>query len=272
MTFNSLPALDDSLDSLKKGARDIDIELIVVDNGSDDGSVECVKKHFPGAGVIQNRRNAGFAAACNQGAKEARGEYLLFHNPDLQLDEGAIGRMLEVYESHENVGAVAGRMRFPDGSFQATCRNFPTVRNLIFSRGSVLSKVTGGSGNYTLGDFDEITEVPAVAGTLMMVKKELFESLYGFDSSYFMYMEDTDFCLRLSRRSYKNYFTPHAGGVHLWGKGSRGGNLRRRWYHHNSVWKYAVRNFPSGISLIILPLLLANFVAAAALSTLTRDD
>ena len=81
-----------------------------------------------------------------------------------------------------------------------------------------------------------------------------------------MYMEDTDLCLRLRNSGLKNYFVPSAGAVHLWGKGSRAGRTRRRWYHHVSVWKYFVKHFPDGFSVIVLPVVLAvNFVVGSVL-------
>ncbi len=232
-------------------------ELIVVDNGSDDGSVDCVNKHFPDAHVLRNKHNIGFASACNQAAWVATGEFLLFHNPDVQLDAGALDRLIDVYRDKSDAGAAAGRMRFIDNSFQPTCRNLPTIGRLMFSRGSVFSSVWRGGKHYTLGDYDRVTEVPAVAGTLLMIRRDLFVSLNGFDERFFMYMEDTDLCLRLNQHGYKNYFVPDAGGIHLWGRGSRGGKLKRRWYHHVSVWKYFLKHFPGAGSLTILPFVLA---------------
>lgn len=235
----------------------------MVDNGSDDGSVDCVNEHFPGAHVIRNKRNEGFASACNQAAWTATGEFLLFHNPDVQLDGGAMDSLIELFRERGNVGAASGRMRFRDGSFQATCRNFPTLRRLLFSRGSVFSVFRENVGRYTLGDYGEVTEVPAVAGTMMMMRRDVFVSLDGFDERFFMYMEDTDLCLRLNRAGYRNYFVPGAGGIHLWGRGSRSGKVKRRWYHHMSVWKYFLKHFPNPVSLIILPVMLGlNLVLA----------
>ena len=259
-----MPALDDSLASLRSIVEEADCELIVADNASTDDSVDCVKTHFPESTVIELGKNVGFAAACNHGARAAKGKYLLFHNPDLQIDSGTIESLLEVYDNEEKVGVVVGRMRFPDGSFQANCRTFPTIGNLIFSRGSAISRFVGQSGNYTLLDYDDTTEVPAAAGTLMMISRELFARQEGFDERYFMYMEDTDICLRLRRSGYRNFFVPGAGGVHLWGRGSRGGKVKRLFYHHISVWKYFVKHFPNPVSFLILPVILTvNFVLAA---------
>lgn len=231
--------------------------MVVVDNNSSDESVKCVRGYFPEAEIIELGENVGFAAACNMGAWTAKGEFLIFHNPDLQLDSGAIEELARVCEEQEGFGAGTGRLRFPDGSFQPTCRHFPTTGNIVFSRGSVLARLLGKSERYTLPDYTAITEVPAVAGTLMIIKRELFEAVNGFDERYFMYMEDSDLCLRLNRAGYKNYFVPAAGGIHLWGQGSRGGRLRRNWYHHVSLWKYFLKHFPNVVSLFIMPLVLA---------------
>lgn len=257
VTCDSMPALDNSLKRLAIVTGRTDFELLVVDNNSTDDSVSHVRKHFPSASIIELKDNIGFAAACNKAARIAGGEYLLFHNPDLELDEGAIERLTAACESREKFGAGGGRLRFPDGTFQATCRQFPNMTNIIFSRGSAFSRFLNPRGKYTLGDFREITEVPAVAGTLMIISRKLFEAMGGFDERFFMYMEDTDLCLRLNRAGYRNYFVPDAGGVHLWGKGSRGGRLRRNWYHHMSLWKHFLKHFPNPITFIIIPLVLA---------------
>jgi len=100
----------------------IPCELIVVDNASEDASRDEVAKRFPRARIIANDSNLGFAAACNLGAKKATTEYLLFLNPDVQIDQDAVGKLQQVLDSRRDAGLVAGRMRFPDGQFQATCR------------------------------------------------------------------------------------------------------------------------------------------------------
>lgn len=261
VSCNSFPSLNDSLRALAKAVTGVSHELIVVDNASTDESVATVKEHFPQATIIEKRRNLGFAAACNLGAHKAGGEYLLFHNPDLELESDAIVRLLDAANGLERVGALAGRMRFPDSTFQPTCRRFPTLRNMLFSRGSVLSWLAGKSHEYTLPDYEKTTVVPAVAGTLMLIKRKVFEAMGGFDKRFFMYMEDTDLCLRLEQAGYSNYFVPSAGGVHLWGKGSRAGNIRRSWYHHRSVYRYFLKHFRNPAVWFILPFVLGgNFI------------
>lgn len=256
MTFNSQNTLKDSLTALKQAVIPESYELIIVDNNSTDKSLEIVNMYFPEAKVIKNIMNLGFAKACNIGVRNASGDYILFYNPDLIIDPNSIGNLLKIFDEVDNVGAVTGRMRFNDNTFQPTCRKFPTKENIIFSRGSIFPSFLKKSNRYTLPDYDKVTEVDAVAGTFTMVKKEVFEKIGMFDKRFFMYMEDSDLCLRLNQAGYKNYFVPKAGGVHLWGKGSSTGKLKRSYYHHISIWKYFLKHYPNSFSLLFLPILL----------------
>lgn len=267
VTFNSHASLTDSLTSLKQSDISGSLELIVVDNNSTDNSLQIAQEIFPDAVIIKNSSNVGFAAACNMGAETATGGFLLFYNPDLTVDPEAVSTLKQSLLELPDAGCVTGRMRFPDNSFQSTCRMFPTYRNIFFSRGSFLSRLGLKGEIYTLPDYDKTTEVPAVAGTLLMIKKELFDTIGRFDERFFMYMEDTDLSYCLVKAGYKNYYIPSAGGVHLWGKGSSGGRLIRAFYHHRSVWKYFLKHFPNPFTLLILPLLLlVNFIVGSLLT------
>jgi GT2 family glycosyltransferase len=236
--------------------------LIIVDNASTDASLEEVERLTPSAHVVRNDRNVGFAAACNQGAEVARGEYLLFLNPDVVLDTGSVSILVAETQAHPKAGLISGRLRNPDGSFQATCRRFPTIGNMVFSRGSVLSRLLGRaeseSGRYTLEDFAQTTEVPAVAATFVLIRRNLFDEIGRFDTRFFMYMEDTDLSFRLHLHDRVNLFVPSAGGTHRWGEGSGEGRIRRLWWHHHSVWKYFLKHIPNGFSVVVLPILLAS--------------
>ena len=256
VTHNSESVLPDFLSCLPAGLGGLTYELIVVDNESDTDPTPAIKAAFPEATIIRRSHNVGFGAACNEGAGLARGEHLLFLNPDVTVDPGALGWLDQALRRDLRAGAVGGRLRFPDGTFQPTCRRFPTVSNMIFSRGSALGKLFRVNTRYTLPDYETMTEVPAVAATMMMIRRDLFRRLRGFDRSFFMYMEDTDLCQRLVRRRRTNYFVPAAGGVHRWAEGGRAGRMRRAWWHHNSVWKYFIKHVPNAFSLVILPLFL----------------
>jgi hypothetical protein len=245
---------------LKAATSGIDAELIVVDNGSKDNSVELAASYWPGAIIHRNGRNRGFSGAANLGAGMAGSEYLLFLNPDVIVDPGGVTALLTALESDDKSGLVSGRLRFPGGSFQATCRRIPTVSNILFSRGAATVGLFGRADEahrYTLPDYEITTEVETVSGTMVMVRRALFEKFGGFDERFFMYMEDTELSCRLHQSGHHNLFVPSAGGVHLWGRGSAGGRIARLGHHHMSVWKYFLKHVPNGFSVILLPALLA---------------
>ncbi len=257
VTHNSMPPLEDCLRSLRAGANGTRLEIVAVDNRSSDESSEVVRRYFPEAKIIQSGANLGFGRACNLAAEQATGDYLLFLNPDLQIDTLAIEKLLAVCRQNNRVGTAVGRMRFPDGSFQATCRHLPQFGNMLFSRGSIFSRLMRTNGQYTLPDYDTVTPVPAAAGTMMMIDRGLFNKIGGFDRRFFMFMEDVDLCLRLGLLGYNTYFVPEAGAVHLWGQGSRAGKFRRNLYHHVNVWRYFVKHYPNILSYAVLPFALA---------------
>ncbi len=260
VSCNSLPALTDCLTALPGAVSGLSHELIVVDNASTDASASESERLCPSARIIRNNKNVGFAAACNQGAEIARGEYLLFLNPDVIPDANSVSALFAEAQAHPNAGLVSGRLRNPDNTFQATCRRFPSINNMIFSRGSAVTRFTGRKASpndrYTLGDSSHTIEVPAVAATFVLIRRDLFGEIGGFDRRFFMYMEDTDLSLRLHQHQRVNLFVPAAGGIHRWGEGSREGRVRRLWWHHLSVWKYFLKNFPNGFSVVLLPVLL----------------
>ncbi|HSH00006.1 MAG TPA: glycosyltransferase family 2 protein, partial [candidate division Zixibacteria bacterium] len=210
---------------------------------------------LPEVTVVNERDNRGFAGGCNRAVARARGEYLLFLNPDVYLDEGTMGALVSELRRRPDAGAVVGRMRDPSGAFQPTCRQLPTRANIFLSRGSVLSRAFGSMG-YTLPDFPTVTAVPAAAATCWLMPRTLFEDVGGFDERFFMFMEDTDLSLRIALAGKKIYFVPHAGAEHAWGAGASATEQQRVRWHSQSVLAYYQKRFPGLYSRLVLPLAL----------------
>jgi len=271
VTHNSSPSIIGCLSHLRESTVEIPHEIIVVDNNSTDNTPSIVRQKYPEAKVVTNHSNSGFADACNQGAALSSGRYLLFLNPDAFVDSDSITELIRVSDGSNNTGLVSGRLRYPDGRFQASCRNFPTISNLLFSRGSIISRFSWKSDiskkhTYTLSDYKEVTIVPAVAAAMVLVRRSIFEKIGGFDTRFFMFMEDTDLSIRLHESGYVNLFVPGAGAVHDWGKGSSVGKIRRTWWHHVSMWKYVKKHFEPSLFLSIVAILLViNFVVTSIL-------
>ncbi|MDF1543741.1 MAG: glycosyltransferase family 2 protein [bacterium] len=269
---NSFSVIASCLNSIPAAAGGLSYEVIVVDNNSSDNGAHVVTSCCPEAVLLTNDRNLGFAAACNQGAARARGEFLLFLNPDVIADPGSIFTLVNEHTRQENPGGLTARMRYPEGKFQSTSRRFPTMNNLLFSRQSFWGRLVGSrGGKYTLEDYRETTAVEAVAGTMLMIRRDLFERQGKFDERFFLYMEDTDLSYRLKQNGFSNYFVPSAGGQHAWGTGSDASKIKRHCHHHYSMWKYFLKHYPNGFSLILLPLLLMiNLIFVSILDLFRR--
>ncbi len=271
VTHNSEQYLASCVNSLSLSLRDSDYEVIVVDNASH--RLPSPAEFFPLRNVVllANESNRGFAAAANQGATVATRDTLLFLNPDVLLDADAVKHLLRAWEVYPACGVAGARLRHDDGTFHATCRRLPTPGNILFSRGSMLGRLAGRIQMYTLGDFKTTTQVPAIAGTVMMIRRSTYEQMHGFDERFFMYMEDTDLCARLQQSGFVNVFVPDAGGVHHWGKGSTTGAFKRNWYHHRSVFSYFLKHYPNGFTVVLLPLfLIINFTVRAVLESVSN--
>jgi GT2 family glycosyltransferase len=196
--------------------KDFKWEVVVVDNNSSDGSIDYFKNlqsQFDNFSVIAGSQNNGFAKASNIGAGSASGEFLLFLNPDTEFIETGMQKVLDFFNSKnkvEKIGIVGAKLLNPDNSIQYSCRSFPTLARQfyesyflyrIFSRSKIF-------GSYFLSDWnhESIRKVDWLSGAFMLIKKEVFKKFGGFDEGYFMYSEDADICLRLSRAGFKNYY------------------------------------------------------------------
>lgn len=249
--------LGDCLNSIARSDHTLATEIIIVDNPlvPETGDLQ-----IPGKLTVKRRsmtRRTGFGEACNAGAEIAEGDYLLFLNPDVSLRPSAIDDLFNALRDNPEAGLATGRLTDPDGTFQPTCRRFPTLGNLMFSRGSFFSRVGSGKNkNYTLPDYGEITPVEAMAAALILMPGTIFDKLGGFDTSFFMYMEDTDLCRRLADLRLKALYVPTAQGVHLWGHSTGKYRFRRIIWHHVSVWRYFVKHHRSPVTLLPLTILL----------------
>jgi GT2 family glycosyltransferase len=235
------------LDSIKQHCRPDTYEIILVDNGSREGTIDKIKAKYGGIICIENKRNLGFARAANQAVDRTRGEYLWFLNSDCLLKEPIIERLQETLELKRDIAAVSPRTVDENGKFHSVCRNFPTYRNIIFSRGSLLSGIPGFEkyeSVYTLPDFEEMAKVDAIAGTAMFIRRDDFRVIGGFDERFFLYFEDTDLCYRLSREGRGCYYVPEVSLVHAYQGSSQGRQVSRLFHHHLSALEYFLKWHP----------------------------
>ncbi len=201
-------------------------EVRVVDNASTDGSAEMVEREFPAVHLVRNAENVGFAHANNQALAGARGEFLLLLNPDTLVTDGAFDACIDFLRVHPEAGMVGCRLVRRDGSLDLACRrSFPSAFD-GFCRAVGLSALFPRSrlfARYNLTYLDEraTTEVDAVNGAFMLVRAEALRDVGPLDESYFMYMEDLDWCWRFRARGWKVFYHPVATVVHLKGESGK---------------------------------------------------
>lgn len=235
-------------------------EIIIVDNPPAPETID--NKLVSELDVIRIPTTGwlGFAESANIGAAGAKADYLMFLNPDVKLDREAISNLYAALKNNPQAAIASGRLRDIKGEFQPTCRNFPTLKNLFFSRGSfwyLLSRFS--SKKYTLPDYPKTTSVEATAATMILISRRHFETIGGFDPSFFLYMEDTDFCYRAAEQGLETLHVPGAGGEHIWGYSTGHYRFRRIIWHHKSIRTYFAKRRQTVVFFAaLLPMLIAN--------------
>lgn len=233
LNYNVKDLLLNCLESVFKSLQvsSYKFQVIVVDNASEDGSVEAVKElrsHLTSGNVIEvieNKENLGFSAGNNVGVKKAKAPVILFLNPDTVVFGDAIAKSLKFLESNPDIGAVGCRVELPDGRLDYSChRGFPTPWNsLMFFSG--LSKLFPRSplfAGYTASylDINKTHEIDCLTGAFLMVRKIAGEQINWWDKDYFFNGEDIEFCYSLKEKGWKIYFYPEVKIIHFKGSSS----------------------------------------------------
>lgn len=218
------------LDSIR-AETEVPYDLIVVDNASPDDSCAAIRTHFPEVRLVALSENRGFAAACNRGAAEARGAYILLLNPDTIVRGHAIDRLLNFARQRPGAGIWGGRTIYEDGTLNPlSCSRRPTLWNLLCSGLALDTRFRGSavfdSLNYGNWQRDSEREVDIVSGCFLLIKRDLWDRLGGFAPEFFMYGEDTDLCLRAHALGFHPRITPDATIVHA-GSGTEDDKIRK---------------------------------------------
>ncbi|HER43414.1 MAG TPA: glycosyltransferase family 2 protein [Candidatus Eisenbacteria bacterium] len=239
VNWNGGDFLPACLRSVYEGAGDLDLEVIVVDNGSTDGSAREVERLFPVAKVVDRGRNDGFAAANNVAIARSSGRYLLFLNPDTLVDPGSLERMVSFLEEEKAAGALGCRLYHPvTGSVESSARSNPDLLPLLWNL-VYLDRIFPRSplfGRYRMSHLPEgeRREVDWVTGACMLARREAVEAAGGFDPGFFMYCEDIDICMRIRAKGWKIRYLPEASVGHYRGRSSA--RLREEGEGELSVW------------------------------------
>jgi hypothetical protein len=220
INYNTKELTLSCIESIYKSKPKVDLEVIVVDNGSNDGSVEALEK-LKRIRLIRNKKNLGFSRANNQAIKKARGKYILLLNSDTIVKEGSIDKLFWFAKKRQGVGVVAPRLLNLDGSVQASVFRFPTIRRAIrqywLRKKGLLDKYAPRA--------DKPIKVEVVVMAAFLITPEALKKVGLLNEKYFMYFEDLDYCRRVKRASLKIYYLPTTEIIHL--HGASGGNIKQ---------------------------------------------
>jgi GT2 family glycosyltransferase len=250
VNYNVKEFLLNLLHSIKKAASNISSEIIVIDNASDDGSAEVIKEKFPSVKLIENKKNIGFGAANNQGLAVAAGDYLLFINPDCIVSENTFNKMISFFKQNKDCGLAGCKILNSDGTLQLACRrsfpgpwtSFTKVTGLsnLFPKSKIFARY-----NLTYLDENKTYEVDAISGSFMMMRKEAYKKVGGFDEQFFMYGEDLDLCYRVQKAGYKVYYVHDTQIIHYKGESTKRSNLDETKLFYDAMHKFVKKHLSS---------------------------
>jgi len=236
VSYNVCDLLFECLISIKKALQVYRSEIVVVDNASSDDSVKMIKQHFPDITLIENKNNRGFAGANNQALEIVKGNYVVLINPDTIVQEDVFSGLFEFMEANTDAGCATCKLLNPDGSFSIDSRHsIPTPSaafwkfigfDKLFPDNSVFAKY-----NLTYLNKEKTYPIDAVSGSFMFLRKTAIDQVGMFDEDYFMYCEDIDYCVRLNKSGWTNYYVPVSNVLHFKGESSK-----------KNYWKF-VKNF-----------------------------
>jgi N-acetylglucosaminyl-diphospho-decaprenol L-rhamnosyltransferase len=240
VNYNGSAFLDNCLNSIEQTAKQSDREVVIIDNCSTDDSIKLVKDNFSHFKLISSQVNLGFSKANNLAIKHSQGKHLLFLNTDTILIENTPQILSEYLNQHQDIGAIGSRITFEDGSYQLSGGKLPNLAIELWD------KIKYGldrrwhqvfSGIYDR-QYSTIREVGWLTGACLMIRRDVFEQIGGFDESFFMYFEDKDICKRVHEAGFKVIYYPETSLIHLLGGSSQGIKKSVNTYYRDSQLYY----------------------------------
>ncbi len=270
VNYHTESLLGECLKSFYLQANHSKCEIIIVDNNEDQGKVKYIQDVFPDIKLIESRRNVGFSAGCNLGLQDARGEYILLLNPDTRLSFEALSCMLDFMESHPEAGIIGPQLLDEKGSLHAlpSCSGiFPSPLQAFFEYTNLrrffpkyrLVK------DYFLTDWDRcsIREVAMVQGACFLIKSKVIAEIGKLDERFFLYWEETDWCLRAHKKGWKIFYIPFAQCVHFGGQ-SMGRERFHDYHFFRSMYRFHSKHYGIVSSVLLRFVLICAFIFGIA--------
>lgn len=227
VNYNTKNLIKECVESIIDKSDGLSYDLIVVDNGSSDGSCEMIEQVFPQIKLIRSKRNIGFAAANNIALRQVESKYVFFLNPDTVLLNNALKVFFDFMESNrdQTVACCGGNLFDRNMNPHLSYGHFPNLKQIFFEQfflHRVFRKTYHNIPNLGVSELiQEVKEVPYISGADLFVRKDVIDEIGGFDESFFLYYEDTDFGYRINKTGFKSVIAPDARIIHLVGGSSQ---------------------------------------------------
>ena len=277
INWNTAAALRDCLASIYNNVKNISYEILVVDNGSTDGSPEMVRQNYPQARILQNQGNYGFARAANQGLRQTGGRYKLILKSDTQITSGALEELTKYLDTHPNCALAGPQLINRDETRQNSFANFPSLTGELLNR-SILELLFPKKYPSKRQARNEPFSVESLVGACMIVRNEFLNRVGFLDEDYFFFLEETDWCLRIRKNGYQVAVVPAARVYHLQGETKKQDLIPAKIEYLNSLYKFFSKHKPPlsySILRILKPLkimleFLMTFIALIATAGLIK--
>jgi GT2 family glycosyltransferase len=239
-----------SAKSVFRYADGLDVEVIVVDNGSGDDTVAVLRDNCPGARCIRSERNLGFAKAVNLAARGSSAEFLLLLNSDAELQPGTLGVALEWMRRNPRCGVAGVQLLHPDGARQNSIANFPTLATELLNK-SLLRRLAPKRYPGKETRHEVPIEVETVVGAFMLIRRKAWDELEGLDERFFFFFEETDFCFRARSAGWSTFHLPGASVVHGSGQSAKQVLPAARVEYWRSRYTYFEKNHGVAVSIVL---------------------
>jgi GT2 family glycosyltransferase len=248
----------DSIHNIKDyGSLKDKLEIIVVDNASNDGTAAAIRERYDDVEVTVNAENFGYAIACNQGMTKADGKFILLLGSDTELTDGSLLGCIEFLDNNSPCGAVGCKLIYPDGKLQGNCKKFPTLLNGVFTYLSLDSLNKG----YDMAGFDynRTIKVDQIATTFLMIRRSVLEEIKYFDEQYRILYNDVDLCKRIYGTGYEIWYLHTVTVIHEGSYSTNKAPSKVRKVMYEDVYRYYKNNF-GFFAVVLIPILFVRFI------------
>ena len=266
VSYNVRDYLENCLQSVSRALEGIEGEVFVVDNHSDDDSVETVRSHYPWVRLIENQENMGFSRANNIAIRESRGEYVLLLNPDTIVEEATLREVLRFMEEHPKAGGAGVMMHNADGSLA------PESRRALPTPWVSCLKMLGFTKRYYMSHlpWDQPSRIEVISGAFCFLRKKALDEVGLLDEDFFMYGEDIDLSYRLMKGGWENWYLPYPI-THFKGKSTQKSDYRYVHIFYKAMLIFFRKHYSHLSLFYALPVKMAiYFRAAIALTDILR--